>query len=76
MTTYLADNPGQGFGLLYEAFRAKGSWGKTRLWGVYCALNMNLSRRGKRRLATVVRLITSGRRTDHQRPLEMIGLIS
>jgi len=23
MTAYLADNPGQGFGLLYEAFRAK-----------------------------------------------------
>lgn len=51
MTAYLADNPGQGFGLLYEAFRAKGHpWGKTRLWRLYCALKMNLPRRGKRRL--------------------------
>lgn len=44
-------SPGQGFGLLYEAFRAKGlPCGATRLWGVYCALKMNLPRRGKRRL--------------------------
>ena len=52
MTAYLADNPGQSFGLLYEALRANGHpWGKTRLWRVYCALKMNLPRRRERQLS-------------------------
>lgn len=51
MTTYLADNPGQGLGLLYEALRAEGHLrGKTRLWRVCCVLKMSMPGRGKCRL--------------------------
>lgn len=56
VTDHIRDNPGHGFGLLYRSLRSTGSpWGKTWLWRVYCALKLNLKRRGKRRLPERVR---------------------
>lgn len=52
---HLQDNPGHGFGLLFDgALRLQG-WGKTRAWRVYTALKLNLPRRGKRRLPARIR---------------------
>lgn len=48
---YIGVNPRHGFGLLYDSFRLQQRpWGKTLLWRVYCQLNLNLPRRGKKRL--------------------------
>ena len=46
---YVHDNPRHGFDKLYPAVRLQG-FGKCRLYRVYCALRLNLKRRGKRRL--------------------------
>lgn len=49
--THMALNPRHGFGLLYDSARHQGKpWGKTVLWRVYCELQLNLPRRGKKRL--------------------------
>jgi putative transposase len=51
VSKHVADNPGHGFGLLYDSFRAdRHPWGKSWLWRVYKQLKLNLPRRGKRRL--------------------------
>lgn len=56
ISAYITENPGQGFGLLYDTFRdQKAPWGKTWLWRVYCELNFNMPRRGKKRLPARVR---------------------
>jgi len=56
MQTYMATNPRHGFGLLYASARhQKRPWGKTVLWRVYCQLNLNLPRRGKKRLPARIR---------------------
>lgn len=56
ISAYIAANPGQGFFLLQRTFRREGStWGKSRLWRVYCELRLNLPRRGKRPLPERVR---------------------
>lgn len=55
MQIHLKDNPGYGFGLLFnEALRPRG-WGKTRCWRVYTGLKLNLPRCGKRRLPERIR---------------------
>ena len=55
MQVHLRDNPGHGFGLLFaQALRPRG-WGKTRCWRVYTRLQLNLPRRGKRRLPDRIR---------------------
>lgn len=55
MQSHLKENPGYGFGLLFdEALRPSG-WGKTRSWRVYTSLKLNLPRRGKRRLPERIR---------------------
>jgi len=52
---HLKDNPGYGFGLLFdEALQPRG-FGKTRSWRVYVAMKLNLPRRGKRRLPDRIR---------------------
>ena len=52
---HVKDNPGHGFGLLFDcALRSQG-WGKTRACRVYTALKLNLPRRGKRRLPDRIR---------------------
>lgn len=52
---HLKDNPGYGFGLLFEeALQPKG-FGKTRSWRVYVAMKLNRPRRGKRRLPDRIR---------------------
>lgn len=52
---HLKDNPGHGFGLLFDqALRPRG-FGKTRSWRVYMAMKLNLPRRGKRRLPERIR---------------------
>ncbi|CAM8621669.1 Tra5 Transposase and inactivated derivatives [Comamonadaceae bacterium] len=56
MQTYMATNPGHGFGLLCaSACHQNQPWGETVLWRVYCQLNLNLPRRGKRRLPARIR---------------------
>ncbi len=51
VSKHVTDNPGHGFGLLYDSFRAdRQPWGKSWLWRVYKQLRLNLPRRGKRRL--------------------------
>ena len=51
VSAHVADNPGHGFGLMYDCFRAdRRPWGKSWLWRVYTQLKLNLPRRGKRRL--------------------------
>lgn len=48
---HLAANPRHGFGLLYDSARFQGQpFGKSVLWRVYRAMNLNLPRRGKKRL--------------------------
>lgn len=55
MQTHLQENPGHGFGLLFDqALQPKG-WGKTRAWRVYVSLRLNLPRRGKKRLPDRIR---------------------
>ena len=55
MQTHIKDNPGHGFGLLFDqTLRPKG-WGKTRSWRVYVGLHLNWPRRGKRRLPERIR---------------------
>lgn len=55
MQAHLKENPGHGFGLLFDqSLHAKG-WGKTRAWRVYVSLRLNLPRRGKRRLPDRIR---------------------
>ncbi len=52
---HVKDNPGHGFGLLFDcALRSQG-WGKTRAWRVYTALKLNLPRRSNRRLPDRIR---------------------
>ena len=56
VSQHVTDNPGHGFSLLEQSFRAEGQpWGKTRLWRVYCELKLNFPRRGKKRLPERVR---------------------
>lgn len=56
ISRYVAENPGHGFFLLSQTFRNEGQpWGKTRLWRLYCALRLNLPRRGKWRLPERIR---------------------
>src|SRR6516164_9073782 len=51
ISRHVTDNPGHGFGLLYDSFRAQRlPWGKSWLWRVYKQLKLNFPRRGKRRL--------------------------
>lgn len=52
---HLKDNPGHGFGLLFDTALRPGGWGKTRAWRVYSTLKLNLPRRGKRRLPGRIR---------------------
>lgn len=53
--THLKDNPGHGFGLLFDSALHPGGFGKTRSWRVYVSLKLNLPRRGKRRLPERIR---------------------
>lgn len=54
--TYMTTNPRRGFGLLYASARhQRQRWGKTVLWRVYCQLDLNLPRRGKKRLPARIR---------------------
>lgn len=55
MEAHLKDNPGHGFGLLFDQALRPGGFGKTRSWRVYVALKLNLPRRGKRRLPDRIR---------------------
>jgi putative transposase len=56
VSVHIAENPGQGFGLLYRTLRAnEPPCGKTRLWRVYRELKLNRPRRGKKRLPSRVR---------------------
>ncbi|MBS7459051.1 DDE-type integrase/transposase/recombinase, partial [Coralloluteibacterium stylophorae] len=52
---HLQENPGHGFGLLFDEALRPAGWGKTRAWRVYKALRLNLPRRGKRRLPDRIR---------------------
>lgn len=53
---YITKNPRHGFGLLYSSFvNMQHPWGKTVLWRIYCELNLNLPRRGKKRLPERIR---------------------
>lgn len=52
---HLKENPGHGFGLLFDQALQPQGWGKTRAWRVYLALKLNLPRRGKRRLPARLR---------------------
>jgi putative transposase len=56
VTTYITARPRHGFGLLVDTFRdQRRPWGKTVLWRIYCQLNLNLPRRGKKRLPDRIR---------------------
>lgn len=60
---YLAVNPQHGFGLIYDSFRFQRlPWGKTVLRRVYCQLDLNLPRQGKKRLPARIKqpLIAGG----------------
>jgi len=49
VTAYIIRNPRHGFDKLHDSFRAQCQpWGKTVLLRVYCALRLNLPRRGKK----------------------------
>lgn len=53
---YAQENPRHGFDKLYPVLRSQEhGFGKHRLYRVYCALRLNLKRRGKRRLPDRVR---------------------
>ena len=53
--SHLKENPGHGFGLLFDQALYPKVFGKTRGWRVYVALKLNLPRRGKRRLPDRIR---------------------
>lgn len=54
VTAYMAKNPRHG--LLVSSFKLEQQlWGKTVLWRIYCNLNLNLPRRGKKRLPERIR---------------------
>lgn len=55
MQMHLKDNPGYGFGLLFDEVLQPRGWGKTRSWRVCTGLKLNLPRRGKRRLPERIR---------------------
>ena len=52
---HVKDNPGHGFGLLFDQAPQPKGFGKTRSWRVYVAMELNLPRRGKRRLPDRIR---------------------
>lgn len=52
---HLKDNPGHGFGFLFNQALKPMEFGKTRSWRVYVAMKLNLPRRGKRRLPDRIR---------------------
>ena len=52
---HLEVDPRHGFSLLFGQTLKPRGFGKTRSWRVYCALRLNLPRRGKRRLPERVR---------------------
>lgn len=52
---HLKDNPGHGFGLLFDQALKPMGFGKTHSWRVYVAMKLNLPRRGKRRLPDRIR---------------------
>lgn len=67
MQAYLTVNPRHGFGLIYDSFRFQClPWGKTVLRRVYCQLDLNLPRRGKKRLPARIKqpLIAGGTPND------------
>jgi putative transposase len=56
VTAYMTARPRHGFGLLVDTFwHQRRPWGKTVLWRIYCQLNLNLPRRGKKRLPERIR---------------------
>jgi putative transposase len=64
---YLSLNPRHGFGLIYDSFWFQRlPWGKTALRRVYCQLDLNLPRRGKKRLPARIKqpLIAGGTPND------------
>lgn len=52
---HLEVDPRHGFSLLFGQTLKPSGFGKTRSWRVYCALRLNLPRRGKRRLPERIR---------------------
>lgn len=52
---HLEVDPRHGFSLLFGQTLKPGGFGKTRSWRIYCALRLNLPRRGKRRLPDRIR---------------------
>lgn len=52
---HLKDNPGHGFGLLFDQALQTMGFGKTRSWRVYVALKLSLPLHGKRRLPERIR---------------------
>jgi len=53
---HISAHPRDGFGLLYDTLSLTGRpCGKTRMWRVYCEMNLNFKRRGKKRLPDRIR---------------------
>ncbi|MBB3292761.1 hypothetical protein FHT39_001400 [Mitsuaria sp. BK045] len=64
---HIAINLRHGFGLIYNGARHQGKpWGKAVMWRVYCDLQLNLPRRGKKRLPARTKRPLSGSREPNQ----------
>src|SRR5262249_6750440 len=55
MQAPVKENRGHGFGLLFDQSLRDRGYGRTRVWRVYTSLQLNLPRRGKRRLPDRIR---------------------